>query len=511
MASEFIGWQVQLTTKSGSVISGQVSEVNDSDSRLTLTDATIVLRGKSRQVELVSVQGEDIAELKVVSESSTKEMMMMSKVPTNSYTSDPAIVHAKPSTGAMRTQQQPSVPSSPSTAIKNPWAFEDVKEIKKTDFDFQSNLLMFDKKKVFEELKDTLNQDELLVTHNVRPKNIPITSQDSNQTPTILAKTSQSKKQLSKESSSLNVEAENIPKTEPLLLDELESRKQPPVLKVLQKPPSAPLPSRKKDDIEERREELSRLRLTETKNMEMQTIQSEPTFRTIGQLKCSIVPIIGEEQMALIEQRASKICGPTTDQQLESAAREIVRILLGEELTGLPTSVAVLVGDHREGALALAIGRSLANRGIPVIAFIAESSQSIGGGSNDHVTFQRKLFVSSGGKVISTNPSSEHVADVDLVIDGFLGRKAGSSVAQSDFKLLLSKMSSAYVACIERPLIRSSSVFAIAFPKTFHRSLAADIRLFLIDINLPSAAFKQAVPDFDPAAVFGTRMSVRIR
>jgi NAD(P)H-hydrate repair Nnr-like enzyme with NAD(P)H-hydrate epimerase domain len=206
--------------------------------------------------------------------------------------------------------------------------------------------------------------------------------------------------------------------------------------------------------------------------------------------------------MALIEQRASKLTGPTTDQQLESAAREICRALIADELTCIPSTVAIMVGNHREGAVALAVGRCLVNRGANATAYFVASSPSV----NDHVSFQKRIFTSSGGKCVDIGLTDMPTnASFDIIIDGVVGR-------EFQFAEFKKPMDSSFIASIERPFFTNTDcIFAIAFPKPFHRQLIASHRLYLVDSNLPAAAYKSALPDFNLGAVFGTRMSVRLR
>lgn len=477
--NEFLGWKVRVTTKSKSVIEGVVTEVDDVDCRLSLTDALVSIGNKSRQVELVSVQGEDIVSLDVVSSgvvSPSTSASISASTGSNSNIVDPAIVRTS-------TRSDPALK-------KNPWAGDNVRDLKKTEFDFQANLQMFDKKKAFEELKGSLKPEDLLVTHNARPRSTASSSAGS--IPTVTTS----------HSGTASLPVLKAHTRQPISKDKLFQTKKPnvelleepivPPVRLVQKPN----PMVADDLVEERREELAKVKLQENPK----TLES---LSVIGGLVSNIVPIVSEETMLLIEQKASKLTGPTTDQQLESAAREIMRVLLQEELTSTPSSVLVLVGNHREGATALAVGRSLLNRGISVTARFVGNLLAV----NDHVAFQRKLFVSAGGKCVE-GEVVEEAEEFDVVFDGVLGRE-GSLTRGNSFPLDSLKYS--FLASIERSLSsKPDALFAIAFPKKHHAALQGT-RLYLVDVNLPFAAFKSALPDYQPMAVFGNRLSVRIR
>lgn len=485
---EFVGWTVKVVTKSRSVIKGVVSEVNDVDCRLTLQDAEVsVSGGRSRRVELVSVQGEDIVDLQVVSND------------------QPQLATAPKPAAMARTVSEPHLtkPSKPAAAASS-WAADDVKELKRTEFDIQANLQLFDKKKAFAGMEGLLKPEDLLVTHNaVKPPVADIFFPAEEFKPTPISgpvSGGSSSKKLAKEklfevpagvSESKGADSPVPSKTTQ------NEKKKAPVKVVLQKRPEEPAPA---VAVEERREELARLKIGEP-------IAAKPScFAVIGATaKDAKVPVMNDETMALIEQKASKMTGPTTDQQLEAASREMLRVLLKQELVGVPSSVLLFVGNHREGAVALALGRGLANRGVSVAAYFVSNAAVLG----DHVAFQKKLFVSSGGKWLGDWGETSVVEEHQMIVDAVLGRELSE---RPSLKLDVGKQpQQPFIVAVERPSaeLKPDVCFTLAFPKAYLFDVNCPI--YLVDINLPMAAYKSYAGDFDPAAVYGCELSVRLR
>jgi hypothetical protein len=517
--SEFLGWRVRVTTKSKSVIEGVVTEVNDIDCRLVLNDAQVVINNKTRMVELVSVQGEDIVSLDVLSAASVVSSVdniggiHNNKQPSSVGIRDPAILRTSSEASLLHPRssvQQPVAVAPPVSAVsyqtqqhpqvKNPWIADNVADLKRADFDIQANLQMFDKKKAFEDMKGRLKPEDLLVTHNQRPKTTG--QQSSKEKPVVV--------------SDFKPEKVVATRKQPQQPKE-ELPVQPLPVKLIQKSVKSTLvddePEYSEDQVavEEGRNEFSKLKLSSSSGSVANLSSSSPV-PAVSKLavfgKSSItVPVVNEETMSLIEQKASKLTGPTTDQQLECAAREIMRVLLQDELASCPSNMAILVGNHREGAIALAVGRSFVNRGVSVTAWFVDNA------SSDHVAFQRKLFVSAGGECVDlgSREAVECEESVDVVIDGSTGRPGKTNFDVRRFDSL----SMAVLVGIERSAFSKCDIlFALGFPKLFHVATAHHSRLYLVDINLPSASFKNALPsgtDFSTMAVFGDRLSVRIR
>lgn len=488
--SEFVGWNVRVTTKNNSVIEGYVSEVNEADSRLILIDTEVFIGNKSRQVELVSVQGEDIVDLQVISNAtpaSKQHIQTKSKDKKAEYplTKDPAILRTSSDKLSLASSLHPL--DSRRTAAS--WAPDNVKDFKNVDFDFQTNLQLFDKKKTFELLKGSLKHEDLLATNNISSKPTAAINKSAS-LPSIPAQLSSAIPSSGKSIAKEKLFEEPKPPRKASVEDQLMTASQQPV-RILQKPVAI---RKETEDLEERREELSRMK-----------IGKEEFLSVVGSINNVRVPLASEESITLIEQKTSKLTGPTTDQQMESAAREIVRVLLNEELVGIPSSAAVLAGNHRDGAIAIAVGRTLANRGVSVSAYFSSSTLM------DHVAFQKKLFTSAGGKCVELadgHPFSLLPNPPDVVIDGVLGREG---IKDADFKKFIGLFDSSFVASIERPLVKSQCVFTTVFPKKFHGQTDRDYRLYLIDINIPVSTLRTVLADYNPSTLFGTKMSVRLR
>ncbi|RKP22466.1 hypothetical protein SYNPS1DRAFT_25782 [Syncephalis pseudoplumigaleata] len=138
MTEAFIGLTVELTLNDGFTVQGIVSMVNPATQRLQLEH--------------------DRAE-----------------TPLTEATDSDVPVDVRPrSARKKRTPKTVSKSRAGShrhtTSDANEWAAGDVNEFIEEDFDFQQNLILFDKKKVFEEIRETDNTapEDRLVSHNRR-------------------------------------------------------------------------------------------------------------------------------------------------------------------------------------------------------------------------------------------------------------------------------------------------------------------------------------------------------
>lgn len=166
---QYLGLRVRLALSDGAIMEGQIMEVNEATQTLLLSGVTCENSGHiTRYPGLLEVFGSDICELEVLPTSS--EAIHLSNLlapirssfgagcrngPTRSPVKDNDVGNIdlrlmeplRSSTGARSRN------GSPRKAAKNSWNADDVRKIKSEEFDFQANLRLFDKQKVFSEIK----------------------------------------------------------------------------------------------------------------------------------------------------------------------------------------------------------------------------------------------------------------------------------------------------------------------------------------------------------------------
>lgn len=322
---------------------------------------------------------------------------------------DDAIIFAKPRSTSGGNSQ---VSDSPRAAKKkvggsaksnhkdeDTWN-DDVSHIKKSqDFDFASNLALFDKASVFKDLKskDTVSSSSRLAGHNKVDSpakknydNKEMVLNDKQDTwDSITASENEAKVH------KLNFE-ENLKKGKVSLLKRTvpEPLEQPakPQAEVVTRPP-----------------------------IFSPKINSDIKFKMAGKPISFCSPL----QMLEIERLSIDNFGCSNNMFVENASfgltQLVIKVLGGSSRLNThnkPPLVVLLVGNNRAGAKALAAGRHLTNRGLRVIAFVLNSdiSEFTGNESrrnNDDIFYDAKeefdnsvkdqlmLFIKFGGKVLN--------------------------------------------------------------------------------------------------------------
>ncbi|KAK9723006.1 enhancer of mRNA decapping [Basidiobolus ranarum] len=317
----------------------------------------------------------------------------------------PHIVHGghknrklKPKSVKQRAPQSPGpknsrYPRSPGKNM-NGWANENVNDFKKQEFDFQHNLGLFDKKKVFAEIKesDSTDPDGLLVNINRNTGYKPGRPVPQNYGP-----------------------LENV----------LErSRKQ----------------KYYEDDDDELDEEDNET-TNEESDLENWKKNQEPivTIRTLTGITC---PFVTKAQMGEIEKIAATETGPSEDQIIENAGRSTAIMCLkalGGSRRIQPNNhndaplVVILAGNTKTGAYGLSAARHLTNHGCEVIICVAGKERDI----IKSVSVQSKYLRASGGKIVKSAAElpEAYTAPVDLIVDALLGYQPSARDSDHDYDL----------------------------------------------------------------------------
>ncbi|OAL70506.1 YjeF-N domain-containing protein [Trichophyton violaceum] len=308
----------------------------------------------------------------------------------------------------------------------NGWATEEATDIQELgDFDFQSNLSKFDKRRVFDEIRndDMTPLEDRLASFNRRPKPGTNGGKNLHYTENVLDSTTQQHtSQWNSEAGETDDECTGNGRTSSRNRS-MPSRKGSGVI--------ASTPSSAQFTI------LGRPHLTSARTVSPQPIKvmkhsassmtgsSSPSGGALHMIttgrKC---PSISPLQMVEIEQIAVSELGLTEDIVTENAGRGIAEGAISLA-TGLrvPSIIVVFVGNHRTGARTVASARHLRNRGYRVSLCVLGNGRD--GEFTDGFQKQIDIFQKAGGNVMRWEDLSARLSMGDfkpkLIIDALFG------------------------------------------------------------------------------------------
>lgn len=292
-------------------------------------------------------------------------------------------------------------------AQKNGWGTEDASDVQEMgDFDFEGNLLKFDKTTVFGQIKaeDNTADEERLVSHNRKPKpgtaggkNLHYSENVLESTPTFLSEAGDSDEEVISHKGSGSGRTSRIAGSKSLLNRRSTSRKASSITSSL--PNSRPQ-------------------------------SSKSSFYLVNaNRKCEVISAL---QALNLENIANNELGLTEDMMSENAGRGIAEVGLralssgNRRLTLDDTAMPIVVvfaGNNKSGQRAVCAGRHLRNHGVHVIVCVLglEREPEL----LEDLRRQLKVFRSFGGKVFRKVDMIEHLSSletsVELIIDGLLG------------------------------------------------------------------------------------------
>ncbi|KAI8097646.1 YjeF N-terminal domain-containing protein [Halteromyces radiatus] len=271
----------------------------------------------------------------------------------------------------------------------NGWADEDVNEFKEEEFDFQANLDMFDKAKVFAEIRefDETAAETLLVALNKLP-------------PKALAKLTPKKVNL--------LPSENV-------LDKV----------------STPIDSDDNDDgggggcgdesdNDSETTEQNRGQQHHGRNNSSTMKKSVKIVTAVDGTPC---PLVSPLQMAHAEHECLSVIGLNEDQMVENGGRGTYEVALKILANGKYEDnndrllILVLAGNSKNGAYGLSTARRLLNHGYNVVVCMVTGENSICA-----VTERQKVMLERiGGKILYDVQGLSQTRRPDLIIDAMLG------------------------------------------------------------------------------------------
>ncbi|KAL2011394.1 hypothetical protein VTN00DRAFT_4112 [Thermoascus crustaceus] len=312
----------------------------------------------------------------------------------------------------------------------NGWATEDATDIQEMgDFDFQSNLSKFDKRRVFDQIRndDTTADEERLVSFNRKvPRPGTNGGKNLHYTENVLDSPADTDEASDAKFSSGNFSGRDLSRTSTRAQN---SRKGSGVL-------GQPLVPPQINSIG--RSQLNRSR-TASPRPSKQSVSASPmngptpsgTLRlTTTNRSC---PTVSPLQMLEVEQLAVAELGLTEDIITENAGRDIAEaavVQLSSE-SAAPTML-VLTGNHRTGARAVAAARHLRNRGhrVTLCMLGLEHENEL----LENCRKQLEIFKKIGGRVLRWEELSARLSTSDFAPDLVVDALFGMHIAFEDLR-----------------------------------------------------------------------------
>lgn len=321
----------------------------------------------------------------------------------------------------------------------NGWATEDATDIQEMgDFDFQSNLSKFDKRRVFDEIRndDTTADEDRLVSFNRKPrpgtnggKNLHYTENVLDSPPAKWnSEAGETEEDVSDERfSSGNYSGRDRSRTS----TRPQSRKSSTILGQPLMPPQI--------------NSIGRSQLTSSRTASprpsRQSISASPMNGPTGVASTSLrltttnrsCPTVSPLQMLEVEQLAVAELGLTEDMITENAGRGIAEAAVAQ-LTNqsAASTLLVLTGNHRTGARAVAAARHLRNRGHRVTLCLLglEYENEL----LDNCRKQLEIFRKIGGRVLRWEELSARLSTSDFAPDLVVDALFGMHIAFDDLR-----------------------------------------------------------------------------
>ncbi|KAG0201680.1 enhancer of mRNA decapping [Mortierella sp. GBA30] len=242
-------------------------------------------------------------------------------------------------------------------------------------------------------------------------------------------------------------------------------------------------------------------------------------IQTLSGVSC---PTVTSLQMQEAERLSASEMGLSDEQMIENGGRGAAMMCLqalGGSRRIQPNNhnaapiVVILAGNNRTGAYALCAGRHLSNHGCVVLAFVAGSNHE--GQLHATVASQSRGFLAAGGELIHTIPELPQTSSpVDLIMDGMLGYQytVRDIVDAYERETVCDLMdwandNKAPVLSLDMPsgvhgttgqgdrtkfCVRPKWTLCLGAPKSGCRSRATTGELFLTDLGIPRGCWKKA-------------------
>ncbi|OAD04020.1 hypothetical protein MUCCIDRAFT_163539 [Mucor lusitanicus CBS 277.49] len=406
MAEAFLGLKVSVLLQTGVKLEGTVSHIEPTTQQMTLKD-------------VYGVVGKDIKDLQVLSAAPPPPVSQPQQppivnpnmirsldnhllenlpppTPQQQHYSEKILTPVKSVSKNRKSRQpQPSPSQPPSQQAyrkrnSDGWAGEDVDIFREEEFDFQKNLDMFDKAKVFAEIResDETAPEELLVTLNRLPQ------KKVNLLPTenVLDVERNVYHEDDEDEDEEEEEGYDDDDEEGEFDDESDNDSQTP------------------DEFARRIKKKSQplKRLSNNNSSKTTTIVT-----AVGGIAC---PSVSPLQMAHVEHECVQVSDSFGELAIENGGRGTSLLVLQalSKMDVVSPSVVILAGNNKNGALGLVAARHLINHGCLVTVCIAANKENL-----CSAVMRYEAMASRFG--VAVTYTTTDLGESDLVVDAILG------------------------------------------------------------------------------------------
>ncbi|CAO3615598.1 unnamed protein product [Mucor hiemalis] len=506
MAEAFLGLKVSVLLHSGMKLEGEVSQIEPLNQQMTLKDVTLFFFGQPpHHTPTYGVFGKDVKNLQVLSASNSNNVppqqpQRASTVSTTTTSTvnhldnhvleqvpPPQVVQQKvlSPTKSLSKNRKPKQSNQQqyvfnrnnnnNNGVNNKrngndgWAGEDVDIFREEEFDFQKNLNMFDKAKIFAEIResDETAPEELLVSLNRLPQ------KKVNLLPT--------ENVLDLQKTAYNEEKDEIDEND--FGDESDNDSQTP-------------------------DEYARRRRKSTTPRSKQIVESLKATKIVTKSSGILCPSVSPLQMAHVEHECTKALDSFGELAIENGGRgsSLLVLQLLNQMDVVSPSVVILVGNNKNGALGLVASRHLINHGCMVTVCIAANQENLCNAIKKYEAVARSFGV-------ITCYSINDLGEADLIVDSILGAdeklldipdrptyeivcKTIDWANKQDKPILSIDFPSGIDAGTGVPhhseyVIHPKWTLCLAAPKNGCKSARITGELFLIDIGVPRLCWKR--------------------
>ncbi|PGH27661.1 YjeF family domain-containing protein [Polytolypa hystricis UAMH7299] len=351
----------------------------------------------------------------------------------------------------------------------NGWATEDATDIQEMgDFDFQSNLSKFDKRRVFEEIRndDTTAGEERLVSFNRRPKPGTNGGKNLHYTENVLDSSPKVDDKWNSEAGETDEDDEVSEERFSSGRNSGRARSRTSSKVQTRKGSTIPNPSFALSQISSlNRGHLTSSRTASPQSRKQAALPSSPVPGSApppsGSLRLVTTnrhcPCVAPLQMLEIEQIAIGELGMTEEMVTENAGRGIAEAAVSQA-SDLAASSTILIftGNHRTGTRAVSAARHFRNRGYRVTLCILGMDRE--DEFIDGFRKQVEIFKNINGRVMRWQDLSTALSASDLVPDLVVDGLFGMHIAFEDLRIDDQAVAFEIVSWINRSNIETMSV-----------------------------------------------------
>ncbi len=218
------------------------------------------------------------------------------------------------------------------------------------------------------------------------------------------------------------------------------------------------------------------------------------------------LPVVSAKQMREVDRIMVENLGITLLQMMENAGRNLADFV---QQRHHPTSVVVLAGGGGNGGGGMVAARHLSNRGVNVTAVLSKPADALVGAAATQLGILQAMEVAVSTDFPADYAPADHVVIDSLVGYSLRGAPSGRTAeliawanGQNSPVISLDVPSGLDSTTGETPgaVVTAEATLTIAAPKTGLRDASSAGEVYLTDISVPTAVWRQL--GFDVATLF---------